>query len=315
MATRARSLSAPVPPSTPPGNRTPARPAFCVPGTPSALAALPENELIPEIDDATTLVSLLHPAPKTAIAGNLLPSVTSDAIAEYDALGICAHWHSATQDVDFERKLLLRALLASQPPGAIVLPDGCSSLDEVDLAPLKVQDLLDALSQRRVCDLNSNQFRWDVKQPPPKLAWSGDEQHGVSSTNPPPWAGLSKRQLDVASYEALLLAVGREGDSNAAFDVRDAATVRCIAAQLGIGSRQHRRILSALRLPTVDAAGGGSSTAAARCGMQQRLMLLQAMTPADFATDNEFFEWQERQAALLGASLHAMLAQLAKLHE
>ena len=28
-----------------------------------------------------------------------------------DALGICASWHCVTQDVDFERKLLLRALL------------------------------------------------------------------------------------------------------------------------------------------------------------------------------------------------------------
>ena len=182
-----------------------------MPSTPLSASSVTHpaaQELIPELDDACTLASLLHPPAPEAIGGNLLPREGSAATSEYDALGICSHWHSATQDIDFERKLLLRALLGSLPPGACVLPDGCSSLDEVDLTPLKVQALLEALSRRQVCDLNSNAFRWDVRQPPPKLAWGGDELSGVQRPSPP-WAGLSKRQLDVAAYEALLLAVSR----------------------------------------------------------------------------------------------------------
>ena len=34
--------------------------------------------------------------------------------------------------------------------------------------------------KQQVCDLNSNQFRWDRKQPPVKSSWSSDE-HGVPS--------------------------------------------------------------------------------------------------------------------------------------
>ena len=128
-----------------------------MPSTPLSASSVkhPAAHLLPELEEACSLASLLHPPAPEAIGGNLLPA-SSDATTDYDALGICAHWHSATQDVDFERKLLLRALLTALPAGACVLPDGCSSLDELDLAPIKVQALLDALAQRQVCDLNSN---------------------------------------------------------------------------------------------------------------------------------------------------------------
>ena len=90
-------------------------------------------------------------------------------------------------------------------------------------------------------------------QPPPKLAWGGDEtQEGT--TAPPPWGGLSKPQLDVAAYETLLLALSVDEDSHTC-DAGDAGskareeTVRCFAAQLGIGSKQHRRLH--VRAPSV----------------------------------------------------------------
>ena len=140
--------------------------AFCMPSTPLSASSVPHpaaNELIPEMDDALTLASHLHPQIIEAIAGNLLPPNNSVSTLEYGALGICARWHSATQDVDFERKLLLRALLGSCPPGVVVLPPGCTNLDEVDLAPLKVQELLEAVTQRWwSIDLNSSQFRWEA---------------------------------------------------------------------------------------------------------------------------------------------------------
>ena len=183
---------------------------------------------------ACTLAAALHPAAPDAIHGNLLTAGTADDASADEALGIAAHWHAATQDVDFERKLLLRALLSSLPSGVLVLPNGCASLDEIDLSPLKVQTLLDALRQRQTCDLSSAAFRWDARQPPPTLA-------GLTHL---PFAGLTKRQLDVAAYEALLLSVG------AATSARNASssTVRVVAAQLGIGSRQHRKLESAMGL-------------------------------------------------------------------
>ena len=63
---------------------------------------------MPTLDDAATLASLLHEDDThSVIDGCLLPHHTSvDGGSSYDrALGITAHWHSATQDVDFERKL------------------------------------------------------------------------------------------------------------------------------------------------------------------------------------------------------------------
>lgn len=321
---------------TPPG-RTPAR-GFCAPATPLSAIDFPAAAaLLPELDDAVTLASLLHSsahARRDELVGELLPRATL-AMEPDEALGICAHWRDSAQDVDFERKLLLRALLSSLQPGACLLPEGCASLDELDLAPLKVQSLLKSLSARKVVDLGSNQFRWDMKQPPPRLAWGGDERE--SRSHSPPWAGLSKRQLQVASYEALLLAVGDELGTSGEDDVHTAdgtadsaaETLRCIAAQLGIGSRQHRNIRVALRPATTAVPPGqapaseasptqsaspapdGNDGALLRCGLRLRLRLLRTTVPADFATDNDFFEWQERQAALLGASLHAALSELA----
>ena len=369
-------------PVTPPARLQQQQPnsAFAAPSTPlsASLAHPAAAELVPSLDAAATFAAILYEQDHI-IEGSLLPSAAATEFSDHDALGICAHWHSATQDVDFERKLLLRALLNSLPPQAFVLPHGCASLDEVDLAPLKVQSLLEALGAGAVADLNSSMFRWDLKQPPPKLAWGGDEHDsagggssgssgsgGSSSlggqTASPPWAGLSKRQLDAASYEALLLAIGPQveiegGGGNGGNGGRggrdaasDATTVQTVAAQLGIGIRQHRVLYAAVHRRTqpldgsnahqacaataaaattgaadkdeeavssaaaVSAAVAAASVAAAaagRCGMRQRLALLQTTSPRDFETDNDFFEWQERQAALLGASLHAIVAQLA----
>ena len=321
----------------------------------SSTTSHPSASLIPSVEDAAKFASIVIPRHATdVIEGNLLPrdagSATASRSPSHDAaLGICAHWHSATQDVDFERKLLLRALLAALPHGACVLPDGCASIDDIDLAPIKVQALLEALGQRQRVDLNSNAFRWDVKQPPPKLAWGGDEFHNLGHDRaasgarggrrrrpkPPPWAGLSKRQLDVASYEAFLLAMG--GADGASGGVEGGDDGRCLAligAQLGIGSRQHEKLhraahkVAAAAASGVGDAGRGSdgddgasaaeradSAAAERCGIAHRIALLQATKPSDFATDNDFFEWQERQAALLGASFHAMLTELASRYD
>ena len=55
----------------------------------------------------------------------------------HDALGVVARWHTAAQDVEFERLLLLRALLTALPPSVYTLPHACSTLDELDLAPIK----------------------------------------------------------------------------------------------------------------------------------------------------------------------------------
>ena len=327
----------------------------------------PHANLIPSLDDAATLVSLLL-EPDHVVDGSLMPAAVSSAgPSNQDALGICAHWHSATQDVDFERKLLLRALLSSLPPQAIVLPSGCASLDEIDLAPLKVQSLLEGLGAGAKVDLNSSQYRWDLKQLPPKLAWSREEPtvrgggRGGGKSVTPPWAGLSKRQLDVAAFEALLLALGPEAVMGSAGDTAGdsalpasgaapssgsqqslASLARRVAEQLGIGSRQYTQLCTACLRPeamrsradqpstgsgaaTATAAGNTPSApasdsdpppsaaegAAARSGLRQRLALLQATAPRDFCSDNAFFEWQERQAALLGASLHVLLSQLA----
>ena len=251
--------------------------------------------------------------------------------------------------MDFERKLLLRALLSSMPKDTYTLPDGCASIDDLDLAPLKVQALLAALGQRRKIDLDSNEFRWDVKQPPPKLSWGGSAEEGaLGASLSAPLSGLSKRQLRAASFEALLLALGDDAD-------HEGAVVKCVSAQLGIGWRQHKRLHEALHkrepaapapAPAVPAAaapldgdgeqvttgseavggaqGGGdddgadavvdglsaAERAARECSLRHRLELLQRLTPSDFATDIEFYEWQERQAALLGVSLHTLVAML-----
>ena len=55
--------------------------------------------------------------------------------------------------------MLLRALLRAVPPGVCTLPEGCSSLDEIDLASVKVQALLNALDEMRPVDLNDVEFR------------------------------------------------------------------------------------------------------------------------------------------------------------
>ena len=157
------------------------RGAFCAPSTPlssSSVVHPAAHLVIPELEDAQALSSILHPPVPDRLEGSLLPA-TSNAASDAYALGICAHWHSATQDVDFERKLLLRALLATLPAGTCLLPSGCASIDELDLAPLKVHALLEALAQgRRGLELTTAEFRWDVKQPPPKFVWGGDEPGG-----------------------------------------------------------------------------------------------------------------------------------------
>ena len=272
--------------------------AFCMPSHHSLLRAVPHpaaNELIPEMDDALTLASHLHPQIIEAIAGNLLHSEYSVSTLEYGALGICARWHSATQDVDFERKLLLRALLGSCPPRRCRVTPGCTNLDEVDLAPLKVPGgFWRRVTQRWwSIDLNSSQFRWDVRQPPPREWGEAENQGGGSGSVIPPLAGLSKLQLGGTRPRGAFISCGDEcwwwwGGGGGGGDGGG-------AAQLGIGSRQHKRILSALRLSGAAATG--------RCALRHGGDAGGA-TPSHFATDNEFFEWQERQAALFGASLH-----------
>lgn len=249
--------------TTPPGT-TPAR-GFCAPSTPLTGKPLDEEvaALIPDLAGGSKLLSQLHADVQSeAIQGILLPR----QVASWNTGGICEHWRAATQDVDFERKLLLRELLASLPPGAIVLPSECPSLEEMDLAPLKVQPLLEAIGRRQRMDLNSATFRWDLPQPPPKLAWGGDEAQGEGS-EAPLWAGLSKRQLHVAAFETLLLALraleansaaaagdgsrgsggrsGGGGDIDAVCGLDAAAreaTVGCFASQLGISIQLARRL-------------------------------------------------------------------------
>ena len=265
--------------------------------------------LLPDADDATKLAVELHEgSEQDEVDGVLLPHFTKKP---HDALGICAHWQSATQDVDFERKLLLRALLEALPPGAVVLPEGAGSIAELEMAPFKVQAILEAVRARKRVNLNSPAFRWDVKQPPPKLSWGemGEDPAAGSSLA---WGGMSKRQLEIASFETLLLSLDQRGvaeaDMLAGGGTKErAAALRAIAKQLGIGAKIHRKLQEALLHERVAVCPSPME----RCGLKRRLELLRETTPFDFETDNDFFEWQARQAAVLGASLHTLLAAVA----
>ena len=303
-------------------------------GTPLVAGMHPAAaEIIPDFSTALTFVSRMCAESETSawshpIVGVLLPRRVADSDSQHEtehaSLGICAHWHSATQDINFERKLMLRALLSSIPTDFFILPHGCASLEELDLGPLKVQALLEAIAARRRVDFNSAEFRWDVEQPPLNLWW-GSGDRGLSTA---PWAGLSKRQLDVAAYETLLLVLSDWGSSDSSggngsqeaqlLTMEDEAVASCVAAQLGIGSTENERLRRSLRrgltaaatagsapdagsaadgaaeVAAVDTADASAAAASERCSMRTRLRLLQVTKPADFATDDEFFEWQVR---------------------
>ena len=179
---------------------------FCTASTPlNPTRALPEasQALLPNVEDAVVLALVLHSEVSVdEVVGVLLPQTASTA---QEALGITAHWQSATQDIDFERKLLLRALLGALPTSALVLPDDADSVDELDFAAVKVQAILEAIKARRVINLKTAEFRWDVRQPPTKLSWSLMGTPGVG--NSLAWGGMSKRQLELSLFETVLLAL------------------------------------------------------------------------------------------------------------
>ena len=126
---------------------------------------------------AGALAAELYAADREAASLNLGVYRPLELPGLHDALGVVARWHTAAQDVDFERRLLLRALLTALPPSAYSLPPACSTLDDLDLAPIKVQPLIEALTARRRVDLGDPEFRWD-------------ESHGAAGLAPPscgPW--------------------------------------------------------------------------------------------------------------------------------
>jgi len=271
------------------------------------VAAPTQDDALKEAEDHVALLHATDDGEKGGLTGIFCPREVDTV---HDALGIAARWQGVTQDVDYERKLLVRALLQALPPGFVTLPEGCAALDDFDLAPVKVQPLLEALAARRRIDLATPEFRWDVKQPPPTFTWWGSKEEGQDHV-PPPYGGLSRRQLEIAALEAVLLAfdetaAASEADQGLVQDRRLA--LRSLAANLGVGSKQKKALEAALSRR--EELGGGEACGA--CGVRRRLRVLQANFPADFETDNDFFNFQERQAALIGASLHAMLHNYAR---
>ena len=227
----------------------------------------------------------------------------------HDPLGVVAQWHAAAQDIDFERRLLLRALLTALPPGVCKLPPSCLTLDDLDLAPIKVQALLEALTARRRIDLGDAEFRWDLGRHDGSLTTGGGPWDAVEDGSPP-FSGMSKRQLELASFEALLqaslsppfalerasqrpqprlappsacpvcpqaLGAGRALDMMEGEDKEKTALIKAVATRLGITGRQHRRMLQALRR-----AEEPGESAARRCSLTYRLRALQENLPADF---------------------------------
>ena len=128
---------------------------------------------------AGALAAELYGADREAASLNLGVYRPLELPGLHDALGVVARWHTAAQDVDFERRLLLRALLTALPPSVYSLPPACSTLDDLDLAPIKVQPLIEALTARRRVDLGDAEFRWDESQgaaglAPPGGPWGAD---------------------------------------------------------------------------------------------------------------------------------------------
>ena len=141
--------------------------------------------------------------------------------------------------------LALMLILQAMPAVFLKLPDGVASVDDMDLAPLKVQPLLAALTARRAVDLSHAEFRWDAKRPPP--AFSRGEDCKLSSLRAramPPYGGLNKRQLELASVEELLFILRMHCQES--HPPRWSSALRCITTQLGIGSKQLRRIRACL---------------------------------------------------------------------
>ena len=199
------------------------------------VAAPTQDDALKEAEDHVALLHATDDGEKGGLTGIFCPREVDTV---HDALGIAARWQGVTQDVDYERKLLVRALLQALPPGFVTLPEGCAALDDFDLAPVKVQPLLEALAARRRIDLATPEFRWDVKQPPPTFTWWGSKEEGQDHV-PPPYGGLSRRQLEIAALEAVLLAfdetaAASEADQGLVQDRRLA--LRSLAANLGVGS-------------------------------------------------------------------------------
>ncbi|KAL1511610.1 hypothetical protein AB1Y20_006404 [Prymnesium parvum] len=270
---------------------------FCLPSSPPDVAAMAHQlGLLPRADDpATSLAAAaVYRSSAEGLEGILLPYFSTDPL---DELGICALWQASTPDVDYERGLLLRALLEALPHNALVLPPNAATVADVPLAPLRVGAILEAVRERRRVDLTAAEFRWDA--PPPRPRGGGAAAGGRRA-----WGGMSKAQLELCAYETVLLALD---ERDAPPRAEAAAALRAIGAQLGVGKEARAVVaLPLLRL-------GQCASAVERCGLGRRLAYLLEMTPFDFATDNAFFEWQARQAALLGASLHSLLG--GEIHE
>ena len=157
---------------------------------------------------AGALAAELYGADREAASLNLGVYRPLELPGLHDALGVVARWHTAAQDVDFERRLLLRALLTALPPSVYSLPPACSTLDDLDLAPIKVQPLIEALTARRRVDLGDAEFRWDESQGAAGLAPPGGPWGADGGAAAPAFGGLSKRQLELAAFETLLQALG-----------------------------------------------------------------------------------------------------------
>ena len=160
---------------------------------------------VPTEEDATVLAAELHLAERDGC--DVVPAVYRPLRLPgmHDSLGVVARRHLAAQDVDFERRLLLRALLTALPPGVCKLPPACLTLDDLDLAPVKVQAVLEALTARRRIDLGDPEFRWDLGGQAVALAMGGGPW-GADEHGSPAFGGMSKRQLELASFEVLLQA-------------------------------------------------------------------------------------------------------------
>lgn len=277
--------------------------SFCLPAAKADVShAAQRSRLLPPLEQAASFALPLKEGMRPVEMSVLLPQHSE---TQLEGMGICAHWHSTTQDVDYERSLLLRELLCALPPSALSLPPTASSVLDVEMSALKVQAIVEAVRSRQPIDLNSPDFRWDLKQPPPRLSWidlptnpSGD--HLV-------WGGMSKRQMELTSFEMLLISLDEaDGCPPIGDDV-----LRVIARQLGISTREKNKLKTAL----LDTRVPPCPRRVERCGVRRRLAYLLQLTPSDFITDNDFFEWQSRQAAVVGASLHMLLSAVAAEYE
>ena len=179
-----------------------------------------------------------------------------------------------------------------------------------------MQPILEALEGRRRVDLADPAFRWDARQAAPTLgAWAA-----ASGAGGPAYGGLSKRQLELASFEALLLA-SRGGAAPPPLPpppprhppptTRSARRARCARSARSSTSARSSSASCARRSSAAPPPAPAPSRAARSASGSG---CCAANAPAAFETDSAFSEWQERQAAFVGASLHALLARYTAEH-